>query len=378
MQMTGYTQVSPPAHSLHPQRDAPDRTGCESGLAGAEEMRLSVILPVLNCRNLIESHLPSMAEWLDLADEIIIVDSHSSDGTLDYILAHLHHPALRVIQRGRGLYDSWNDGIAATKGRWVYISTSGDSIERSHLLHLLALGEAAQADVVISAPRFKGKDGQPCKDLDWPPNVLMKEFGNATPFIIHPEAAQYLAFRFCPQALLGSSASNLYRGDHLRSRPFPNEYGSVGDTGWIMRYAAETRLCMTPAVGSTFCIHPKERELTHLQCMKLQETLLKEEFCRLESRLAVSRLLREEYLREQNRLTRNLWIRKHELWHAKEQRLANRIRWVGVTWAYLLHRGCEKVRGCMKRFTSGTNQKWVQYLSGDGQPVKTVQADWNQ
>jgi glycosyltransferase involved in cell wall biosynthesis len=341
--------------------------------ADAEGMRLSVVLPVLNCRNLIESHLPFMAAWLDLADEIIVVDSHSSDGTLDYILAHLHHPALKVIQRGRGLYDSWNEGIAATKGRWVYISTSGDSIERGHLLHLMALGEAAQADVVISPPRFKGEDGQPCKDLDWPPNVLMKELGNARAFIIHPEAAQYFAFQFCPQALLGSSASNVYRGDHLRSRPFPNEYGTVGDTGWIMRYAAETRLCMTPAVGSTFCIHPKERELTPFQCMQLHETLVKKELGRLESGLAVGHLLRESFIREQNRLSRTLWIRKHELWHAEDRRLANRIRWVGATWAYLLQRGREKVRDRKKWLSAATKQKWVHYLAGDGQEVKPAE-----
>jgi glycosyltransferase involved in cell wall biosynthesis len=374
MWKTGSAQVPP----LDLKWDALDRIGCEEVSAGAEGMRLSVVLPVLNCRNLIESHLPSMAGWLDLADEIVVVDSQSSDGTLDYILAHLHHPALRVIQRGRGLYDSWNEGIAATKGRWVYISTSGDSIERGHLLHLMALGEAAHADVVVSSPRFKGEDGQPRKDLDWPPSVLMKEFGNAQAFIIHPEAAQYLAFRFCPQALLGSSASNVYRGDHLRSRPFPNEYGSVGDTGWIMRYSAETLLCMTPAVGSTFCIHPKEREFTHLQCVRLHETLVQEEFCRLESRLLVSRLLREDYFRERNRLSRTLWIRKHELWHAEDRNLANRIRWVGATWAYLLQRSREKVHDGMRRLTSASNQKWVHYLGGDGQGDGKAQVDRNQ
>jgi hypothetical protein len=303
-----------------------------------------------------------MSEWVDLADEVIVVDSHSSDGTLDYILAHLHHPSLRVIQRGRGLYDSWNEGIAATKGRWIYISTSGDSIERGHLLHLMALGEAARADVVVSAPRFQGEDGQPHQDLNWPPSVLKQEFGNGQPFLIQPEAAQYLAFRSCPQALLGSSASNLYRGDHLRCRPFPTEYGSVGDTGWIMRYAVETSLCITPAIGSTFCIHLKEHELTRLQCVKLHERLVQQELGRLESRSLVSPLLGEAYSHERECLSRKLWIRKHELWHARERRVLCRIRWVAAAWSYLFQRGREKLRGRPRLFSAKARQRWVHYL----------------
>ncbi|NBV55078.1 MAG: glycosyltransferase, partial [Verrucomicrobia bacterium] len=99
-------------------------------------------------------HLEAMAKWSDLAHEIIVVDSRSSDGTLELIQAKLRHPRLRIIVRDRGLYESWNEGIAATTGDWIYISTAGDTIEREHLVHLRDLGERAEADVVISAPSF--------------------------------------------------------------------------------------------------------------------------------------------------------------------------------------------------------------------------------
>ncbi len=76
---------------------------------------LSVVIPTYNCRPLLDRHLDEMAGWLDIADEVIVVDSHSKDGTREYLDERLRHPNLRIIDRDRGLYQSWNEGIAATK-----------------------------------------------------------------------------------------------------------------------------------------------------------------------------------------------------------------------------------------------------------------------
>lgn len=191
---------------------------------------ISVVLPTFNCRSLLETHLRSMQAWLDLVDEVIVVDSRSTDGSLELIRQELRHPRLRIIERDRGLYASWNEGIAATTGDWVYISTTGDTITRAQLLHLREVGEALSADGVVSPPSFTHEDGRPHRDLGWPPAKLLAALGKGRPFVMHPTATQILAFQFCPQAILGSSASNLYRGEHLRARPFPTEYGVVGDT----------------------------------------------------------------------------------------------------------------------------------------------------
>jgi hypothetical protein len=220
-------------------------------------MRLSIVVPTFDCVPLMERHLESMAAWADLADEIIVVDSRSTDGTLDLIRARLRHPNLRIIERDRGLYESWNEGIAATTGEWVYVSTAGDTIERSHLLHILDLGERAEADVVISPPRFVDEDGGSHADLGWPPQEIISKYGDGRPFVLSNVAAACLALIYCPSCLLGSSASNLYRGDALRARPFPTAFRGAGDTVWLMRHATALRLCLTPQIGSNFCVHPK-------------------------------------------------------------------------------------------------------------------------
>jgi hypothetical protein len=206
-----------------------------------------------------ERHLDAMEQWLDLAHEIVVVDSCSTDGTLDLIRARLCHPNVRIIERDRGLYASWNEGIAATTGDWIYVSTAGDTIEREQLDRLRRCGEASSADVVISPCRFVDEDGLllPVEARRNP--RLYKEMGGHDPVLLPPPVVRHLAFRSAgTHALLGSCASDLFRGDFLRARPFPLDYGTHGDTAWTLRHAHEMHLCVVPEIGSTFCVHAKE------------------------------------------------------------------------------------------------------------------------
>jgi glycosyltransferase involved in cell wall biosynthesis len=306
---------------------------------------ISVVVPTYNCRQLLIAHLGAMQAWLDLIEEVIVVDSRSTDGTLDLIRSELRHPRLRIIERDRGLYASWNEGIAATTGDWVYISTAGDLITREQLLHLRAVGEALSADVVVSPPDFAHEDGRPHRDLGWPPAKLLAAFGQGHPFVMATEATQCLAFQECPNALLGSSAANLYRGAHLRAKPFPVEYGVVGDTAWIMRYGHETRLALTPQRGSTFCIHEKESRLTPGQSVDLHGRLLSHESTRLAEAQQIGPMLASFLSKQELTMrTKKLWAEKRQLWHAPENRVTNKLRWVSVTSRYLWSRLRDKRR----------------------------------
>ena len=220
---------------------------------------LSVVVPTYNCAPLMERHLASIAKWVDLADEIIVVDSRSIDGTLALIRSHLHHPNLRIIERDRGLYQSWNEGIAATTGDWVYISTAGDIIGREHLARLLAAGVGTNADVVVSPQRFVDETGEPIVDgpfLNPAMHAALAPFGQV---VVPPLLVRLFAFRKAkPNALLGSCASDLFKGSFLRARPFPTDYGTHGDTAWTLRHSGEMSICLVPVAGADFCIHAKE------------------------------------------------------------------------------------------------------------------------
>lgn len=219
---------------------------------------LSVIVPTYNCASLIGRHISSMQNWLDLADEIIVVDSQSTDGTNEIIRQNLHHPNLKIIERKPGLYESWNQAITVTTGKWIYISTVGDVISRQHLEKLLSAGETHKVDVVISPQHFTDEDGQPIIQPAYCNPKIYKVLKGRGIAVLPPSATHFYAFA-CgkPNALLGSVASDLFNGDHLRARPFSTEYGTHGDTAWLLKYARETRLCLLPEYGSSFCLHPK-------------------------------------------------------------------------------------------------------------------------
>lgn len=193
-----------------------------------------------------------MAKWVDLVDEIIVVDSRSTDGTLTLIRSHLQHPNLRIIERDRGLYASWNEGIAAAKGDWIYVSTAGDIIGREHLARLLAAG-------VVSPQRFVDETGAPIVDGPFVNPAIHKALAPFGQVVVPPLLVRLFAFRKAkPNALLGSCASDLFKGSFLRARPFPTDYGTHGDTAWTLRHSGEMSLCLVPVAGADFCIHAKE------------------------------------------------------------------------------------------------------------------------
>jgi glycosyltransferase involved in cell wall biosynthesis len=217
--------------------------------------RISVVLPTLDCADELPAHIRSMESWLDLAGEIIAVDSDSADGTADVIREHLKHPNLRVLNHPRGLYQSWNHAISLTTGKWIYISTIRDTITRDQLMHLIDAGETLEADVVSSLPEFVFDAKINMTPPVWPISRILEFHQIKEPTVIHPMAAFCHACRFLPNAILGSSASNIYRGNHLRARPFPTSYRMAGDTGWAIRHALETRFCYTARIGSIFHFH---------------------------------------------------------------------------------------------------------------------------
>jgi glycosyltransferase involved in cell wall biosynthesis len=220
--------------------------------------KLSVVVPTLNCLELLRDHVTTMREWWHLADEIIVVDSFSDDGCADYARREIDHPGLRVLSHPRGLYQSWNYGIAQTSGWWVYISTVGDGIKSDQIKRLVAAGEQLSADVVVSPPYFVTAEGVETVSQGWPVEALTNHYLGATESVLLPfTAVLILSLRHLPMSVLGSSASNLYRGEHLRARPFPTEYATIGDVAWGLRNLANTRYAVVKGRGSFFRLHPK-------------------------------------------------------------------------------------------------------------------------
>ena len=218
---------------------------------------VSAVLPTLNCRNYLPSHLASVREWAGHVEEIVVVDSFSDDGTFEFLEEQLGLPNVRFFRRPRGLYGSWNFGVGEISAKYTYFSTTGDTITLEGLCHLVDVAERFQADVTLSPPKFIDPEGQPLKDERWPISDLIDWQSIEGPCEVSSAHAFLMSAMPMREGIMGSSASNLYRTDLLKRCPFPTDCGHAGDTAWSLKYGLNARFAVTPSAVAKFLIHPK-------------------------------------------------------------------------------------------------------------------------
>jgi glycosyltransferase involved in cell wall biosynthesis len=238
-----------------------------------EARSIAVLIPSRNCAALIPGHLQSLEKWMDLAEEIVVVDSHSHDGTLELLRAGLSHPRVKFLAHPPGLYQSWNFGIQNVSAKYVYVATVGDPITRRGIQHLYDVAETFQSDVVISKPGFINESGEPLPDDRWPIDVILDRLKIRQPQLLATAEQFVFAVTNTWGAILGSSASNLYRTDFLQPRPFPTEYGTAGDGGWGIEHIFEVKIAVTPERFSNFRQHEKAYSLSDYHVESLASKL---------------------------------------------------------------------------------------------------------
>lgn len=217
---------------------------------------ISILVPTRNSMTLLPKHIEGMRAWLDLAEEVVAVDSHSTDGTLEFLRAELKHPQTRVLTHPPGLYQSWNFGIGQCRAKYLYISTVGETISRAGIETLVATAESFGADAVVSPPRMVKMSGAP-KEKIWPIHTLIEALQLKAPIVLAPPAVRLFAVMNLLRGILGSSASNVYRAEILQRFPFRTDFGTAGDLAWGLEHAGGIHLAVLPENCSTFVFHPK-------------------------------------------------------------------------------------------------------------------------
>jgi len=215
---------------------------------------VTIVLPILNCGDKLGAHLDQLAEVLSNVQAVVVVDSHSEDGSLDLAKEKISHPRVEFLTVPRGLYAAWNAGISTARTPYVSISTIGDGISLVGIQHLVEVAEAFSADVVISPPRCVGSGGVKAESRRFPIHQLLDVGGIVAPVLLPPWLAYTLATGFSIESLLGSSAGNIYRSSLLQACPFPTEFGKAGDTAWFRRVVLESRVVITPQVVANFLL----------------------------------------------------------------------------------------------------------------------------
>ena len=185
------------------------------------------------------------------------MDSFSTDGTIERIRAELHHPWLQIFQQPPGLYQSWNHAIQQVRAEYCYISIVGETITIKGLQHLAEIMRTLRCDVVISRPAFVDVQGRPIRPSRWPIDDILSSLRAREPLVLEGAALFFFTLLSYADAILGSSASNLYRTRCIQENPFPVDYGTAGDGGWGLEHCCHVRLGVTPRTFSTFREHPK-------------------------------------------------------------------------------------------------------------------------
>ena len=222
------------------------------------------MIPTLNAMPAIQEHVLELNKWIHHVGHVVVVDSQSTDGTMDYLREHLAHDRVTFIDRPPGLYESWNEGISHIRTKYTYISTVGDLISAESLGQLYEQAEEHRAPVVISPPKFVSTRGKEL-NREWPIHEFIKE--HVTSPVYYLSAFERLVYSCVrsPKTLIGSSASNLYLTRCLQETPFPADFGHGGDSIWALTRPLDEKWIILKDVESTFVVHERVEKKAHSQ-----------------------------------------------------------------------------------------------------------------
>jgi glycosyltransferase involved in cell wall biosynthesis len=116
-------------------------------------LRISVVMATKNAARYLHDALDSVAAQTRPADEIVVVDGGSADGTREIASSY---PNVRLIdETGSGFASAWNDGMDAARGDAIAFLDSDDRWEPRKLEWQAAALEAApEAMGAIGHVRF--------------------------------------------------------------------------------------------------------------------------------------------------------------------------------------------------------------------------------
>lgn len=125
--------------------------------------RISVVIPTFNRAETIGEALESVLSQSSPADEVIVVDDGSSDGTAE-VLARYGDRIELLRQKNAGVSAARNAGVASAKGEWVAFLDSDDiwTPERLAVLRRDLAGAPEEVCVHLADLRYTGPGYDNC------------------------------------------------------------------------------------------------------------------------------------------------------------------------------------------------------------------------
>lgn len=220
-------------------------------------MRISVVIPVFNRRDLIAAAVQSALRQDVDGLEVVVVDNCSQDGTWE-LLQGIEDPRLRCIRNESnvGLFGNFNRCAAQISGEYALFLCSDDRLESDFLSHAVGLLDAEPAAVLLSS-RGRSIDRQ----------------GRDRGTIAERFAPGRYAGRSIPAAWFWSSyhyganplncpSGAMFRTSALRAcLPFRAEVGTPADVDMYLRVLRHGDLLVTDKVGCAVMEHDEQESL---------------------------------------------------------------------------------------------------------------------
>jgi hypothetical protein len=332
--------------------------------------RFGVVIPTKNSLPYLPAHVANLATWIDLAEQVVVVDSFSTDGTVEFLKKNLRHPNLQFVEHPPGLYASWNFGIRQITSEFCYLSTVGDFVTRAGIEHLVATASRLNCDVLVSRPNFVDESGQPCAGPEWPMDAVFKFFKVDEPVALPPAVILATALTHTGGAITGSCASDLFRTRVLQKNPFPTDFGVAGDGAWSLQNIGRLHWAVSPARVTTFRLHPPTASSSEVEAGHAKNRLAQlardsvtewlaansGEACDDLKRLLALVIECDEARHRYQELRRQKWpwFLNPAGWHARSKRDHLKIQI-----ASLMQRICDRTRGPVSPFQPKFLARWL-------------------
>lgn len=201
--------------------------------------KVSICVPNLNTRSFLEERFETIFEQTFQDWELIVLDGFSNDGSWEYIQEQAaREPRMRIFQEPpEGIYPAWNQCIERTRGEYVYIATSDDTMSLDCLEKLVAALEAhPDCDLAHCPLRVIDESGRET-DRTWHTESAFVQSAPALAARPHIRRAPFDGLlHLCRHSVYISITQLLIRRRLFdKVGRFETRWGSISDFNWNMR-----------------------------------------------------------------------------------------------------------------------------------------------
>jgi len=204
---------------------------------------LSICLPTRNSARFLEPRLRSILNQTFDEWHVVVVDTLSTDGTLEMIRDLIPEAKRTIWTSDPGLYQAWNSCVAHSTGELIHFATSDDCENSSFYEKLISIYRATNCDMVHS---LWGSIDETGREYPMPLTPMVRLFGCVPGRVYRKDPVANFLANLLLATTAGPSNSALLKRDLFRQfGGFPSNYGAIGDRGWYLRASlAATTYCL--------------------------------------------------------------------------------------------------------------------------------------